>query len=103
MDQNGIAYLIPSLLDENGIDAIPSYVPAAVKNCSVFFVENERTTRRYLKQIWKVYLPGQELIIDEFEWYVIDKAEEALQKNFVIKLKEGKNIRIISVARLPMR
>ncbi len=101
MDQNGIVYLIPSLLDENGIDAIPSYVPAAVKNCSVFFVENERTTRRYLKQIWKVYLPGQELIIDEFEWYVIDKAEEALQKNFVKKLKEGKNIGIISEAGCP--
>jgi len=41
MDQKGKVYLIPSLLDENGIEAIPSYIIAAVKECKLFFVENE--------------------------------------------------------------
>ena len=53
MEPTGTVYLIPSLLDESGVEAIPSYVIDAVKKCSVFFVENERTARRYLKRIWK--------------------------------------------------
>ena len=46
-------YLIPSLLDDEAIDTILPYIIDAVKDCDVFFVENERTTRRYLKKIWK--------------------------------------------------
>ena len=49
-DRMGTVYLIPSLLSEEGIDGIPPAVLSAVKNCQVFFVENERTTRRYFKK-----------------------------------------------------
>ena len=95
MDQKGIVYLIPSLLDENGMDAIPSYITTVVKDCKAFFVENERTARRYLKQIWK------EIIIDDYEWFAIHKAEEEVQDIFKEKLKAGKNIGIISEAGCP--
>ncbi|MFI5131873.1 MAG: SAM-dependent methyltransferase [Chitinophagales bacterium] len=95
MDQKGIVYLIPSLLDENGLEAIPSYIITVVKDCKAFFVENERTARRYLKQIWK------EIIIDDYEWFAIHKAEEEVQNIFRGKLKEGKNIGIISEAGCP--
>jgi 16S rRNA (cytidine1402-2'-O)-methyltransferase len=101
MDRKGIVYLIPSLLDEDGIDAIPLYISDAVKNCNVFFVENERTARRYLKQVWKACLPGQEMIIDDYEWFVIHKAEEQVQNIFKEKLEQGKNIGIISEAGCP--
>lgn len=102
MDPKGIVYLIPSLLDENGLEAIPSYIIAAVKNCQVFFVENERTARRYLKQLWKARLPdGQEIVIDDYEWFTIHKAELQVQSIFKEKLKEGKNIGIISEAGCP--
>ena len=67
-------YLIPSLLQEEGIDAIPPYITEAIKNCQVFFVENERTTRRFFKQLWKAFLPEQEIIIDDYEWLVINEA-----------------------------
>ena len=77
------------------VDAIPSYIIAAVKDCKAFFVENERTARRYLKQIWK------EIIIDDYEWFTIHKAEEEVQNIFKQKLKEGKNIGIISEAGCP--
>ena len=101
MEQAGIVYLIPSLLDENGMDAIPSYVINAIKNCRVFFTENERTARRYLKQLWKACLPGQEMVIDDYEWFTIHKAEKGVLAVFKTKLKEGKNIGIISEAGCP--
>ncbi len=91
-------YLIPSLLSEEGHDAIPPYIPDAIKKCRVFFAENERTTRRYFKQLWKACLPGQEMVIDEYEWYVIsDDAAELFKQ----KIKEGKTIGIISEAGCP--
>jgi 16S rRNA (cytidine1402-2'-O)-methyltransferase len=95
MEKNGIVYLIPSLLDENGVEAIPSYIIDAVKNCEIFFVENERTARRYLKLLWK------EMIIDNYEWFVIHKAEKEVQQIFKEKLEQGKNIGIISEAGCP--
>jgi 16S rRNA (cytidine1402-2'-O)-methyltransferase len=94
-------YLIPSLLDEKGIHVIPSYVIDAIKNCQVFFTENERTARRFLKQLWKDCLPGQEIVIDNYEWFTIHKAEEEAVAIFKQKIKEGKNIGIISEAGCP--
>ncbi|HEY9362997.1 MAG TPA: SAM-dependent methyltransferase [Chitinophagaceae bacterium] len=88
-------FLIPSLLDETGIQTIPHYILAAVKKCNVFFVENERTARRYLKQLWK------EMVIDDYEWHTIHKAEAEIQAVFQRKLKEGKTIGIISEAGCP--
>ena len=85
-------YLIPSLLAEEGIDAIPPYIIEAIKNCQVFFVENERTTRRYFKQVWK------EMVIDDYEWHVIS---EKTADTFKQKINEGKNTGIISEAGCP--
>ena len=42
-------YLIPSLLAVEGLDAIPPYVAEAIKDCQVFFAENERTTTHITK------------------------------------------------------
>ena len=95
MSTKSIVYLIPSLLHEDGLNAIPAYLLHAVKDCQVFFVENERTARRYLKQLWK------EMVIDDYEWVAIHKAEENVKQNFNRYLKEGKNIGIISEAGCP--
>ena len=48
-------YLIPIALydDENALNSIPSYIVDAVEKCTVFYVENERTSRRFLKKIFK--------------------------------------------------
>lgn len=91
-------YLIPSLLAEDSLTAIPDYVTAAIKDCNVFFVENERTTRRYFKQLWKHYLPDQNIIIDDYEWHLI--ADNTIAE-FRKALKEGKHIGIISEAGCP--
>ena len=93
--QKPIVYLIPSLLAENGVHTIPPYITDAIKNCQIFFVENERTARRFLKQLWK------EMVIDNYEWFTIHKAEEEAISIFKQKLKEGKAIGIISEAGCP--
>ncbi len=87
-------YLIPSLLSEEGMEAIPVYILDGLKKCEVFFVENERTTRRYFKQLWK------EMVIDEYEWHTI-AADPQTPGIFKQKLKENKIIGIISEAGCP--
>jgi len=88
-------YLIPSFLSDNAIETIPEYVIAAVKNCQVIFAENERTARRFLKAM------DREIVIDNFEWHTIHKVEQEAVEIFKQKIKEGKNIAIISEAGCP--
>ena len=88
-------YLIPSVLDESATQTIPPYIVEAIKDCSVIFAENERTARRFLKSICK------EIIIDDYEWFTIHKAEEEQLNSFRLKIKEEKNIAIISEAGCP--
>ena len=88
-------YLVPSVLDDAAIKTIPSYIIDAVKDCQVIFAENERTTRRFLKSICK------EIVIDDYEWFTIHKAEEEQKNSFRQKITEGKNIAIVSEAGCP--
>lgn len=90
-----VVYLIPSVLSENATHTILQYTVDAVKNCQVLFVENERTARRFLKSIWK------EMVIDNYQWFVIHKAEDSIKKDFSACIREGKNIGIISEAGCP--
>ncbi|PZR24600.1 MAG: SAM-dependent methyltransferase [Citrobacter freundii] len=100
--EKGLVYLVPTVLDEQGTNVIPVYIADAVKNAQVFFAENERTARRFLKQFWRERMPaGEEIVIDHYEWFTIHKAEEEVREAFTQKLKEGKNIAIISEAGCP--
>ncbi len=90
-----IVSLIPSVLEESAVETIPPYVVDAIKNCQVFFVEDERTTRRYFKKIWK------EMVIDNYTWVPIEKSSENAVPAFRVHLKEGKNIGIVSDAGCP--
>jgi 16S rRNA (cytidine1402-2'-O)-methyltransferase len=90
-----MVYLIPSFLSENAVETIPQYVLESVKKCSVIFAENERTARRFLKAMDK------EIVIDNFEWHTIHKLEEDQLAVFREKIKEGKNIAIVSEAGCP--
>ena len=88
-------YLVPTVLNELALHTIPAYIIDAVKDCQVIFAENERTARRFLKNIYK------EIVIDNYEWFTIHKAEEEQRNSFRQKIKEGKNIAIISEAGCP--
>ncbi|OQP60986.1 SAM-dependent methyltransferase [Niastella vici] len=96
MTSNSIIYLIPSVVAENATETIPAYVKEAVGQCQVFFVENERTARRFLKSIWK------EMVIDNYTWVLIDKTNNiATLTAFNKHLQENKTIGIISEAGCP--
>jgi 16S rRNA (cytidine1402-2'-O)-methyltransferase len=88
-------YLIPTVLAEGALETIPSYIREAVEKCTVFFVENERTARRFLKSIWR------EIVIDNYQWYTIHKAELEVLNAFSQHIKNGDTIGIISEAGCP--
>ena len=88
-------YLIPSVLEESATETIAPYIIDAVKKCQIIFAENERTARRFLKSICK------EIVIDAYEWFAIHKAENEVLQIFRQKIKDGKNIAIISEAGCP--
>ncbi len=87
-------YLIPTVLDENALQPLPAYLTDAVKACKVLFVENERTTRRFLKKLWR------EIVIDDYRWYLIPENASA-ESDFNRELKTGDKIGILSEAGCP--
>jgi 16S rRNA (cytidine1402-2'-O)-methyltransferase len=93
----GTVYLIPTVLheEEQAIETLPAYITETFKRCDVFFVENEKTARRFLKKLWR------EMVIDNYQWFSIHKAEEEVKKEFSKQLNAGKNIGIISEAGCP--
>jgi 16S rRNA (cytidine1402-2'-O)-methyltransferase len=95
--QNSTAtvYLIPCWLEDQTLAPVPAYILDAVKTCTVFFVENERSARRYLKTLWK------EMVIDQYGWFPIHKTEPELLTTFRSKLNEGATIGILSEAGCP--
>lgn len=95
MSDTSTVFLIPCFLDENAVQVLPSYVTATVKECEVFFVENERSARRYLKQLWR------EMVIDDYEWIVIHKAEREVTDQLAKHIRDGKTIAVISEAGCP--
>jgi len=90
-------YLIPTVLqdDDAALKALPAYIVDAVKACVVFYVENEKTARRFLKRVWK------EMVIDDYQWHTIHKAEQEILPTFIKDIKAGKTIGIISEAGCP--
>jgi 16S rRNA (cytidine1402-2'-O)-methyltransferase len=91
-DVLGKVLLLPMLLHEEGWEALPKDVAVWIQSCDAFFVENEKTTRRYFKKIWK------EMVIDNYQWFTIHQVEEAQINNFIQILKSGKTIGIVSEA-----
>ena len=86
-----VVYLIPSLLSDDGTNAIPAYLGDAIRKCNILFVENERTARRYIKKLWK------DIVIDNYEWQLITEETALFEK----ALNENKTIGIISEAGCP--
>lgn len=88
-------YLIPTVLAEGETACLPAYLLDAAKKCSVFFVENERTARRYLKLLWK------EMVIDDYQWYNMKEATASVKGSFLQAINEDRTIGIISEAGCP--
>lgn len=88
-------YLIPTVLHEGQTDCLPLYILDAVKKCTVLFVENERTARRFLKLLWK------EIAIDNYAWHNMKEVKPETLAAFKDAVKKGDQIGIISEAGCP--
>ncbi|RFS23851.1 SAM-dependent methyltransferase [Chitinophaga silvatica] len=91
----GRVYLIPTVLSPDTLFTIPAYVTALVQQLSVFYVENERTARRYLKAL------DRNINIDNLTLVPMNENQApdlALAKKLLL---EGKDIGIISEAGVP--
>ncbi|QJB33999.1 SAM-dependent methyltransferase [Chitinophaga oryzae] len=51
MSATGKVYLIPTVLSADALFSIPAYITTIAQQLRVFYVENERTARRYLKAL----------------------------------------------------
>lgn len=90
--KTGTVYLLPMVLHEEGWEALPADVVKWIQQCDAFFVEDEKTARRFFKKLWK------EMVIDNYIWYPIHKVEAEQIKAYTQLLKQGKNIGILSEA-----
>ncbi len=88
-------YLIPTVLAEGVTEPLPQYIVDAIKKCTVFFAENERTARRFFKSVWK------EMVIDDYSWHNMKEVNSEVAAAFKQAVKEGKTIGIISEAGCP--
>jgi 16S rRNA (cytidine1402-2'-O)-methyltransferase len=95
MKNPSTVYLIPTFLDEDGFNVLPDYLLDAVKETEVYFVENERSARRYLKKLWR------DMDIDSYQWFTIHKSEENVKQEVLRQIKLGKQIAILSEAGCP--
>jgi 16S rRNA (cytidine1402-2'-O)-methyltransferase len=91
----GVVYLIPAPLEESSLTSLPPYILTAIQSCPVFFVENERTTRRYFKKMYPA------MVIDDHTWYNMEKGAEDIRTAFIKEVRSGKNIGIVSEAGCP--
>ena len=47
----GKVYLLPMILHEEGWEALPKDVVKWIEGCDAFFVEEEKTARRFFKKV----------------------------------------------------
>lgn len=90
-----VVYLIPCALYPGVNEVLPAYVLTAVQACTAFFVENERTARRFLKAIWP------QMIIDNYTWINISKPGPDEMAAFTRQVKNGGIVGILSEAGCP--
>lgn len=87
--------LIPTVLSADSYETIPPYVRDAVQSCACFFVEDERTARRYLKKLWP------DMVIDQYQWHRIDPADPAQRRVLLDALQQGQHVGVLSEAGCP--
>jgi 16S rRNA (cytidine1402-2'-O)-methyltransferase len=93
----GNLYLIPCSLGESALDFIlPAQVIEIIKSLNEFIVENEKTARKFLKEVG-IIIPQSQLTIHE-----IDKHNPNFNYGELLKnCESGKNIGLLSEAGVP--
>ena len=95
--KKGKLYLIPTTLGDGTEEkTLPSSVLNAIKNIDIFIVENIRTSRRFIKKMYK------EKDIDNTVFFSYGKHDKLdLQEDFLPHIYSGKDVGFISEAGVP--
>lgn len=91
----GKLYLIPIPLAENALHTIPEHVKALSCSLKYYFVENIRTTRRYLKSIDKA------IVIDDIQFSEVNTQNKPDTALLIKWLKAGYDVGVMSEAGCP--
>ncbi len=91
----GTLHLIPNILAENTAHKMPHYLVDIVTSIRVFYVEEIRSARRFLKML------NKQIIIDDLEFHLLNEHHQeslSLAKNILLN---GDDIAYISEAGCP--
>lgn len=91
----GIVILLPTILSEDGFAALPEILRTEAASCEVFFVEELRTARRFLRKL----IPGFD--IDNRTWHETDLKNPQTSAAFRKALTDGRTVGIMSEAGCP--
>ncbi len=93
----GQLYLIPTILGKGTEETtLPSTILKSIKEIDIFIVENLRTARRFIKNIYR------EKDIDATTFYSYGKHDTlSLEKDFLPHILSGKNVGLLSESGLP--
>jgi 16S rRNA (cytidine1402-2'-O)-methyltransferase len=91
----GTVILLPVVLAEDGFSALPDILRTEAESCEVFFVEELRTARRFLRKL----IPGFD--IDNRIWHETDLKNPETSAAFRKSLADGRTIGIMSEAGCP--
>jgi len=93
----GQLYLIPTILGKGTEETtLPSTILKSIKEIDIFIVENLRTARRFIKNIYR------EKDIDATTFYSYGKHDTlSLEEDFLPHILSGENVGLLSEAGLP--
>lgn len=91
----GKVFLVPTILSADALFSLPPYITDTVRQLKIFYVENERTARRFLKAL------DRNIDIDTLQLHLMNEhhpPDTSLAKKL---LQEGHSIGVISEAGCP--
>lgn len=95
--KKGVLYLIPTLLGESNFnEVLPNSIAKTVASLTHFIVENEKTARRFIKQILPEK-PQNELILFSLNKYT----DSAILPSFINSCHQGVSVGLLSEAGCP--
>ena len=92
---SGTVILLPVVLSDEGYTALPDILRTDAESCDIFFVEQLRTARRFLRKL----IPN--FNIDGRTWHEIDLKSKEMMLAFRSALQKGQTIGIMSEAGCP--
>ncbi|MBC8047460.1 MAG: SAM-dependent methyltransferase [Fimbriimonadaceae bacterium] len=94
--QKGKLYLIPTILNAEALHVIPAYVHTITGELKVFFVENEKTARRYLRKT------GYDKPFDEITILPLSEHTAEIEyASYINYLQQGNSCGLLSEAGVP--